>query len=139
MGQEYGDDWRLQIGDGGGTEVFSNIGGEVSFDWKRSSKEVDIATKDDGVYGANTYLQQTITISVSGKLKLPDVGLQRASDVSKALPPQANVKIKKGTTVKLAGAFAIGNFSISAPKGDVVTYSFDMSNVGAPTTDNLGA
>jgi hypothetical protein len=50
-----------------------------------------------------------------------------------------NVKIVKGATVKFAGKIAIGNFSTTYNKTGPVTYSFDMANVGAPTTDNLGA
>ncbi len=139
MGQEYGQDWRIQIGDGGGTEVFTIIGGEITFDWKRSSNETDISTKDDGVYGSTTYLTQKITLSVSGNVKLPDAGLERASDVAKQVPPQCNVKIMKGAAVKFASAVAIGNFSTTHPKNGPVTFSFDMSNVGAPTVDDLGA
>jgi hypothetical protein len=139
MGTERGLDWRIQIGDGGGPEVFTNIGGEISFDWKRSSEEIDESTKDDGIYGSTSYGQQKIMISVNGNLKLPDTGLEAAAATSKASPPEVNVKIVKGATVKFAGLVAIGNFSTTHNKTGPVTWSFDMANVGAPTTDNLGA
>jgi predicted secreted protein len=139
MGTERGLDWRIQIGDGGGPEVFTNIGGEISFDWKRTSEELDESTKDDGIYGSTSYGQQKISISVNGNLKLPDTGLEAASTAAKASPPEVNVKIVKGATTKFAGKVAIGNFSTSHNKTGPVTYSFDMMNVGAPTTDNLGA
>jgi hypothetical protein len=79
MGTERGLDWRIQIGDGGGPEVFTNIGGEISFDWKRSSEEIDESTKDDGIYGSTSYGQQKIMISVNGNLKLPDTASRRRS------------------------------------------------------------
>jgi hypothetical protein len=140
MGTERGLDWRIQIGDSGTpTELFNNIGGEISFEWKRSSEEIDESTKDDGIYGSTSYGQQKIMISVNGNLKLPDTGIQAAAAASKASPPEVNVKIVKGATVKFAGKVAIGNFSTSHDKKGPVTWSFDMANVGAPTTDNLGA
>lgn len=139
MGTERGLDWRIQIGDGGGPEVFTNIGGEISFDWKRSSEEIDESTKDDGIYGSTSYGQQKIMISVNGNLKLPDTGLEAAAAASKASPPEVNVKIVKGATVKFHGLIAIGNFSTTHNKTGPVTYSFDMANVGTPIVDNLGA
>lgn len=139
MGTERGLDWRIQIGDGATPEVFTNIGGEISFDWKRSSQEQDESTKDDGIYGSSSFGQQKITFSVNGNVKLPDAGLEAAFAASKASPPEVNVKVVKGAIVKYAGLVAIGNFSSSFPKDGSATYSFDMVNVGAPTTDDLGA
>jgi hypothetical protein len=139
MGTEKGLDWRIHIGNNAEPEVFVPIGGEISFDWKRTSEEIDESTKDDGLYGATSYGQQKITFSINGNVKLPDVGLERAADVSKTAPPEANIKVMKGATVKYAGKVAIGNFSTSHPKNGPVTYSFDMANKGAPTTDDLGA
>lgn len=139
MGSERGLDYRLQIGDGATPEVFTNIGGEVSFEWKRSSEEIDESTKDDGMYGSSTFGQQKITISANGNVKLPDTGLESVSDTAKSSPPEATLKIVKGTTVKFSGKVAIGNFSSTFPKSGPATYSFDAVNVGAPTVDDLGA
>jgi hypothetical protein len=139
MGTERGLDWRIQIGDGGGPEVFTNIGGEITFDWKRSSEEIDESTKDDGIYGSSSYGQQKITISASGNVKLPDTGLEGAFATSKAAPPEVSIKIVRAATTKFAGKVAIGNFSTTHNKTGPVTWSFDMVNVGAPTTDDLGA
>jgi hypothetical protein len=139
MGTERGLDWRIKIGDGGGPEAFVIIGGEISFDWKRTSEEIDESTKDDGIYGSTSYGQQKIMISANGNLKLPDTGIEAAAAASKASPPEVNVEIVKGSTVKFAGKIAIGNFSTNHDKKGPVTWSFDMVNVGAPTTDNLGA
>jgi predicted secreted protein len=138
-GTEMGKDWRIQIGDDSDPVVYSPIGGETTFDWKRSSQEIDLSSKDDGIYGSTTYGQQKITFSVSGNLKLPDVGLLAAEAASKASPPQAPIKVVKGAIVKFAGVVAIGNFSVTAGKDGAVTYTFDASNVGAPDTDDIGA
>lgn len=140
MGSEYGKDWRLQIGDGASpTEVFSAIGGETSLDWKRASDEIDLSSKDDGVYKSGSYGQQAITFTVSGNVKLPDIGLEQADTISKTSPPEVNIQVMKGTVIKYAGKVGIGNFSAAFPKDGPATYSFDMKNIGAPTTDDLGA
>lgn len=139
MANEYGKDWRIKIGDGADPEVFSLLGGEGSWDFKRASDKIDLSSKDDGVYKASGWGQQEITISVSGKLKLPDTGLEAAFDTSKASPPEVNIELVKGAITKYAGKIGIGNFSCTGDKDGPVTYSFDMTAVAAPTTDDLGA
>lgn len=136
---EYGKDYRIFIGDGQQTEGYLPIGGETSFDWKRSSQEQDISDKDGGIYGSTSYGQQKINFSVSGNLKLPDAGFEAAFDASKASPPEIDIQVKKGAVIKFAGRVALGNFSATFPTNGPATYSFDMVNIGAPTTDDLGA
>jgi predicted secreted protein len=139
MGTEQGKEWRVKIGDGEAVEGFLLIGGELSFDWSRSSQEIDESSKDDGAYGSTSFGQQKISIKVNGNVKLPDPGLERAAEVSKSSPPETRVQIVRGAVVKFDGLIAIGNFSTSHPKDGPVTYSFDLANKGAPTVDNLGA
>jgi len=139
MGIEYGNDWRIMVGDGATPEVFTALGGEVSFDWKRTSDKLDLSTKDDGIYKSGSYGQQEITISVNGKVKLPDTAFENIADVAKTAPPQLNIQIAKGAIIKFEGEVGIGNFSASFPANQPATYSFDMVNVGAPVTDDLGA
>lgn len=139
MGTEHGLDWRIHIGDGATPEVFIPIGGETGFDFKRTSDEIDESTKDDGIYGSTSYAQQKITFSVTGNLKLPDPGIERVVDISKARPPEVNIQVMRGAIVKYAGKVAIGAVSTQHPVKGVVPYSFDMVNKGAPTIDDLGA
>jgi hypothetical protein len=137
---EYGQTWRIEIGDGTtGTENFLPIAGEVTFDWTRTSKEIDLSSKDDGAYAATGYGSQKVTISPSGKLKLPDPGLQRLSAVSKLIPPVETVKIMKGAIVKYQGLMGVGNFSTAHPNDDVCTWKCDLTAVAAPTVDDIGA
>ena len=135
----YGDELRIKIGDGASTEAFVQIGGEVSFDQDRTSKEIDLATKDDGAYESKGYASQTVAFNVTGKLKLPDAGFTRVSAVSKTLPPVCNWEVTRGGVVLYAGQVAVGNLSISAPHGDVVSYKFTATASQAPTVDNLSA
>lgn len=139
MANEYGKDWRLFIGDGSGTEVFTALSGETSFSFKRASQEIDLSDKDSGIYGSKSYGLQSITISYSGNLKLPDTVFARLFTVSKSGTPELNVQIKKGAIVKFASKVGIGNFSAEFAKDGPVTWSCDLSNVDAPTVDSLTA
>lgn len=139
MAYEYGKAWRIHVGDGAGSEVFSALGGEGSFDWQRQSDEIDFTTKDDAVYKNSGYGLQSITFNVQGKLKLPDTALERIDTIAKSGTPEVNIKIMKGATEKFVGAVAVGNFSCSFPSDGAATFSFTARNVGAPSTDNLGA
>jgi predicted secreted protein len=133
-GTEFGLDYRIAVDD-----AHILIGGEISFDWKRSSQEIDISTKDDGIYGSTSYGQQKISFSVSGNLKLPDAGFAALFAASKERPPHIAWQVVKGAIVKYEGIVAIGNFSSTAGKDGPVTYAFDATNVGTPTVDDLGA
>lgn len=139
MAIEFGKNWRLKIGDGAGAEVFSVISGEGSLDWTRQSKEIDTASKDTGQYGTMGYGRQTVSFKVSGKLTLPDTGLERVADIAKSATPEVHVQVVKGAITKFEGLVSIGNFSCTFPDDEVATYSFDMKVADVPTTDDLGA
>ena len=139
MGTEYGSTWRVEVGDGQTTESFLTIGGEVSFDWERSSKEIDTSSKDDGAYASSGYGSQSVTITPNGKLKLPDPGLQRLVALSKLQPPIGNIKVVKGAVVKYSGSMSVGNLSTTHPNDDVCTWKCTLKLAAAPTVDDLGA
>lgn len=139
MGTEYGKDWRFKIKTASGPDVFTAIGGETGFSWKRSSQEVDLSDKDSGSYGSSSFGQQKVSISVNGNVKLPDTGIQEVAGVAKSGTPEVEVQIVKGAAVKYHGLSGIGNLSVDAQKDGSVTFSFDTSNIGAPIVDDLGA
>lgn len=139
MATEYGKDWKVKVRTAVGPDVFTAIGGETSLRWGRSSQEIDLSDKDSGVYGAKSFGLQTVSIAVSGNLKLPDTGLEFVADTAKSATPELVVQIVKGAIVKYAGLCGVGNFSVDAGKDGPTTYSFDLGNIGAPTTDDLGA
>jgi len=139
MAYELGTVWRIYVGDGGGSEVFSALGGEGSFDWSRASDSIDFSSKDSAVYKLGTYGAHSMTFNVSGKLELPDTALERIDDIQKSATKELNIQIRKSAITKFAGKVAIGNFSISAADAQAVTYSFNMMLADTPTTDDLGA
>ena len=137
---KYGKDWRIHIGDGTTpTEVFTALGGEVGFDWNRQSDQIDLSSKDDGQYKSQGWGQQAVSFSVNGKVKLPDTALERVSDIAKSATPELNIKVMQGAVVKYLGKVGVGNFSASFPHDGASTYSFEMTAVAAPSTDDLGA
>lgn len=136
---EYGEDWRVEIGDGASPTVFTAIAGETGFDFKRSGASIDDSDKDGGSYGSGSFGQQTLSMSVKGNLKLPDAGFARAFAVSKMRPPHTPVKILKGAIVKYSGSCAVGPISTTHNNNATVDYSFDLMNRGIPLVDDLGA
>lgn len=134
--------WRIEIGDGvTPTPGYNVIGGETSFDWSRQTKEFDNSSKDDGAYAATGFGSKSVSIRVSGKVKLPDTGLERADDVSKLATPTTMVRIVEIATdiVKYEGSMGIPNFSSSFSNDEPATYNFDLKSAAAPTVDDLGA
>jgi predicted secreted protein len=139
MGVELGKNWRLKIGDGASPEVFTVVGGEGSLDWTRQSKEIDTSSKDTGQYATMAYGRQSVSFKISGKLTLPDTGLERVADIAQSATPEVNIQITKGSIVKFEGLVSVGNFSTSFPDDDACTYSADMKAAETPTVDDLGA
>jgi hypothetical protein len=135
---EQGRETRVQVGDGQNAESFVQCAGETELAWTRASKELDLSSKDDGVYETGGFGQQKVSFKVSGKVKLPDAGFQRMSDVSKMSPPAEDIKIVRGAVVRYAGQVHVGNFSATFGDG-AATYSYDMIASQVPTVDNLAA
>lgn len=136
---QYGRSYRIYISDGAVTPVFSPIGGEGSFSKKVSTDSIDFASKDDGKIKAQGWGQQSVTFSVQGKTVLPDVGLEKAYDVSNAAVPEIEIQVKDLVRNKVVwqGMVGVGNFSQDFPSTGAVTYSFDMSAIAAPTVDDM--
>jgi hypothetical protein len=79
-------------------------------------------------------------MGVSGKLDLPDAAFEDVYAYAKSGSPEFNIEVRKATTVKYKGKMAIsGTFSTDAPVDGTVDYNFEMTNVGAPTTDSITA
>ncbi len=138
-GTEYGKDWQIYAGIAGSPETFTVLGGETTFDWKNSTDKIDLSTKGDGQLKAQGWGQSTFDFTVQGKLKVPDAALSAFYVASQAAPPVIDIEIKKGAIIKYSGQVGIGNFSLTAPNGDAVAFSFDMTATAVPTVNNLMA
>lgn len=138
MGTEFGKDTRLNFGDGAGTEVFTTLGGEKSFDWTRASTDVDTTDKDGP---AGVYVPGRVGFSVSGNVKLPNAALSRAILACKNGTP-IDIKITSGVggaVVRYQGVVTVGNMKVTYDTEGAVPYSFDMTQYSTPTVDALDA
>lgn len=139
-GTEYGKNWQIYVGTPGSPETFAALDGETSFDWKTSTDKIDLGTKSDGNLKAQGFGQSTIDFTVQGKVKVPSTTLSALYSASQSSPPNIDIQIKTSTgAIKYQGQVGIGNFSASAPNGDAVSFSFDMSATETPTVNNLMA
>ena len=139
---KQGKNYRLQVGDGGTTEVFANINGEQSLSIKTSPDQLAAESKDDGDYKVKFYGQQEVSILVSGVTKLPDTVLGYLDAKRKTLGSYINIQIvdvAASNAVKFAAPVTVGAFTWTADDKGVVPYSFELSLAGAPTVDTLFA
>ena len=139
---KLGKNYRLQVGDGAGTEVFTSILGEQSLIMKTNPDQIPADSKDDGDYKARYYGQQEVTISVSGVTKIPDVALSRLDTQRKVLGSTVNIQIvdtAASNAVKWLGSVSVGSFTANFENKSAVSYQFELAANAAPTTDTLYA
>lgn len=134
---QYGRDYRVKIDDG--TGVMVPIAGESGWNKKTASDKVDLSSKDDDGIKAQGFGLREITISVSGKAKLPDAGISRVQAVQASSPPEVRMQLVKGATVVYDGLVGIGNWSLDGQANGAVGWSFDAAAVAGPTIDTLDA
>jgi hypothetical protein len=140
MPVELGKNYKIYIGDGAATEVFTSLGGQGSLSWQRAFKAIETSSKDNGIYGSAKSGLQNITMTVTGRLNVPDTAFEDLYNYSKSGTPEMNIEVRKGSTVKYKGKMSIsGTFTADMPYEGAVDYSFDLTNVEAPVTDSLTA
>src|SRR5579871_4551770 len=137
---KLGKNYRLKVGDGSSSEVFSPVGGEGTLSFKGSSDTIDKSSKDDGNYKSSAFGQMSGTISLGGVLKLPDTGLAALDAAAKAgTPIDIQVVDTLTTTTKFAASVWVGNRNIDLNNNEAVKYSFDLALNGAPSIDTFFA
>lgn len=133
---QLGKDVRLTVEDPGAPNTYIPVGGEGRLSFQASPDTIDGASKDDGNYKVEYYGQQKISITLSGKTKLPDDGLAALDEASKT-NAGINVKIVKGATVLFHGDMTVGNRQADWDNAQAATYSFSLGLAAAPTVDSL--
>lgn len=134
MALELGKEYRLYVG-----ATPATLGGENTLTVDRSSQEIDTSSKDDAVYAFSDFGLQKLTITVAGKVKLPDTALEEIVDAQKNATNEVTINIKKSATTKFTCSMAVGNLSVAYPHDGPATYSFTLVPVAAPTVDDLVA
>ncbi|WP_375290915.1 phage tail tube protein [Qipengyuania sp.] len=139
MALKLGQNYRLLVTDPATPGEFLTIGGEQRLSRTDSPNAIDGASKDDGNYQVELYGQQKVSITVSGKVKLPDAGLKALDGLAKVAGSSDVVKIVDTTddTDVFVCEMSVGQRQVDFDNQQVATYSFNLSIAAAPTTDAL--
>jgi hypothetical protein len=139
VGKKLGNDYRLFIGDGAGSEVFSEIAGQQDLSVTRSGNAIDTSTKDNFPYATQAPGLRTLSIACSLIPDLPDASGYGALETAALAtsPAPVNFQIKTGSTVVFLGSMYITDFNTSFGQNDSVKSTFTLVAADAPTTDAL--
>ena len=139
MAKKLGNDYRLFIGDGGGSEIFTEIAGQQDLSISRQTAQIDTSTKDNFPYGTQAPGLKTLSISFNLIPDLPDAdGYGELETQALATTPVPwNFQIKRSSTVVFEGSMYIGDFNTSFGQNDSVKVTGTLVAAEAPTTDAL--
>jgi hypothetical protein len=134
-----GNAYRLFIGDGAGTEVFSEIKGQQDLSRNASAATIDTSTKDNFPYATQAPGLRTVSIPFSLIPDLPDAtgytALETWANAASATPK--NFQIKAGSTVVFEGSMYATDFNVTYGQNDAVKATGTLVLAAAPTTDAL--
>lgn len=124
----------LKIGDGAGSEVFTELAGQKSTQINLTSSPVDTSNKTTGGWGRTLPGLNNGTVSCSGTAEWPDTaGITRLETAFLARGTVNCELIKNEAGDKWSGAFAITSFDVSGEDNGPTTYSITLQNAGALT------
>lgn len=139
MAKKLGNNYRLFIGDGGGTEVFAEIAGQQGLSISRQSAQIDTSTKDNFPYATSAPGLKTLSIPFNLIPNLPDddgYGELEAQALATS-PVPWNFQIKTGSTVVFECAMYITDFNTAMDQNDAVKVTGTLVAADAPTIDEL--
>jgi predicted secreted protein len=139
LAKKLGNSYRLYIGDGAGTEVFSEIAGQQDLSITRNAATIDTSTKDNFPYATQAPGLRTLSIAFNLIPDLPDANGYTAMETA-ALATDAtavNFQVKTGSTVVFEGSMYITDFNTSFGQNDSVKATGTLVAADAPTTDEL--
>lgn len=139
MGKKLGNNYRLFIGDGGGTEVFTEVKGQQNLSITRSGATIDTSTKDNAPYGTSAPGLRSLSIAIALIPDLPDASgytaLETFANAVSATPK--NFQIKTGATVVFQGSMYCTDFNTTLDMNDSIKCTGTLVAAAAPTTDTL--
>jgi predicted secreted protein len=139
LAKKLGNAYRLFIGDGAGTEVFSEIAGQQDLSITRNAATIDTSTKDNFPYATQAPGLRTLSIAFNLIPDLPDANGYTAMETA-ALATDAtavNFQVKTGSTVVFEGSLYITDLNTSFGQNDSVKATGTLVAADAPTTDEL--
>ena len=140
MAKKLGNNYRLRIGDGAGTEVFTEIAGQQDLSISRNAASIDTSTKDDFPYGTQAAGLRTASISFSLIPSLPDALGYAALETAASSTDPVNYQIvdtANADAVVWEASMYIGDFNTSFGQNDSVKATGTLTLAAAPTTDSL--
>lgn len=133
MPREDGINVLLQVGDGGGPEVFATLPGQTSTTFARAGAAVDVSDKDNtwtqALHGKNS-----AQVSANGNVVWPDTaGVRRLEAQFEAREPiNCRLLINKNGDY-YEGAFVISQLDIQGDDSVGTAYSITLQNAGTVT------
>lgn len=139
MAKKLGNDYRLFIGDGGGTEVFAEIAGQQDLSVTRQGQTIDTSTKDNFPYGTAAPGLKSLSIAFNLIPDLPDASGygELESQALSTSPVPWNFQVKKASTVVFQCSMYITDFNSSFGQNDAVKVTGTLVAAEAPSIDAL--
>ncbi len=133
MAREDGIKVLLQVGDGGGSEVFTTLAGQQSTTLSRSGAAVDVSDKDLDWTRALAG-KKSAQVSATGNLNWPDTaGIRRLETVFDNKETVNCRLILNDAGDYYEGAFVVTQLDIQGDDGDGTQYSLTLQNAAALT------
>ncbi len=134
MAASKGRSFVLKMGDGAGSEVFTQVGGIKTTGFQLSGEAVDVTTKDSAGWRALLADAGVKSMSISVDGIFNDSVIEETFRAAAAAQTIHNFQILDGTTGdKWQGAFQITSYSRAGDHNNAVTYSATLESSGAVT------
>lgn len=139
MAKKLGNDYRLFIGDGAGTEVFTEIKGQQNLSVTRNGNTIDTSTKENFPYGTSAPGMRNLSIAIELLPDLPDASGYTAFETwaNSATPTPKNFQVKTGSTIVFECGMYLTDFNTAFDMNGAVKTTGTLVAAAAPTTDVL--
>lgn len=123
----------LKLGDGGGTEIFTSIGGVKTTEFSATQTTVDTTTKDSGTYTEEMATFRSVTMSGSGLHKNETQQRALATWFFQATPGPKNLQLVCGNGDTFQGSFFLTEYKRTGPHDNPEEFSISLKSTGSVT------
>jgi hypothetical protein len=143
MAKKLGHQYKVFVGDGTTAEEFTQIAGQTGLTRDGSTALIDQSSKTTGQIAIQAPGRKTLTLTVTGKLEVPDASGLEVVYAQQQVYPQvaANYQIRVDPfaddldDLVFQASMYVSNFSTDDPDQDNSTYSFQLTCAESPTVD----
>jgi TP901-1 family phage major tail protein len=133
MAAQKGSLFLLKVGDGGGTEVFTTIGGMRTNSFSLNNQAVDTTNKGSGQWRELLSGAGTSSVNISGSGVFTDDAAEEMVRGYAFNNEIHNYEIVFGNGDTLSGAFQITSYSRSGNHNNEEAYTVSLASAGAIT------